>query len=64
MNDAQPMSGETGCKWRGSRYPDRLNGVTPISLARMAAEYGCEARFGLTDRLPTSDNMYEALVRT
>jgi SAM-dependent methyltransferase len=53
----------TGRKWCGFRYPDHLNYFTPASLARMAAECGYEARFGLTDRLPTSDNMYAALVR-
>jgi SAM-dependent methyltransferase len=53
----------TGRKWCGFRYPDHLNYFTPSSLARMATECGYETRFGLTDRLPTSDNMYAALVR-
>jgi len=53
----------TARKWCGFRYPDHLNYFTPASLARMAVECGYEARFGLTDRLPTSDNMYAALVR-
>ena len=52
----------TGRKWCGFRYPDHLNYFTPASLARMAAASGYRARFGLTDRLPTSDNMYAALV--
>jgi len=52
----------TGRKWCGFRYPDHLNYFTPASLARMAAACGYRARFGLTDRLPTSDNMYAALV--
>ena len=52
----------TGRKWCGFRYPDHLNYFTPASLARMAAECGYRARFGLTDRLPTSDNMYATLV--
>jgi len=53
----------TGRKWCGFRYPDHLNYFTPASLARMAAECGYRVRFGLTDRLPTSDNMYAVLVR-
>lgn len=53
----------TGRKWCGFRYPDHLNYFTPASLARMAEESGYRVRFGLTDRLPTSDNMYAALVR-
>lgn len=52
----------TGRKWCGFRYPDHLNYFTPASLARMAAESGYQARFGLTDRLPTGDNMYAVLV--
>jgi len=51
----------TGRKWCGFRYPDHLNYFTPASLARMAADCGYEARFGPTDRLPTSDNMYAVL---
>jgi SAM-dependent methyltransferase len=53
----------TGRKWCGFRYPDHLNYFTPASLARMAAECGYRVCFGLTDRLPTSDNMYAVLVR-
>jgi SAM-dependent methyltransferase len=53
----------TGRKWCGFRYPDHLNYFTPASLARMAAECGYRARFGPTDRLPTSDNMYAVLVK-
>src|SRR3984957_8876636 len=53
----------TGKKWCGFRYPDHLNYFTPASLSRMAAECGYRARFGPTDRLPTSDNMYAVLVR-
>lgn len=51
----------TGRKWCGFRYPDHLNYFTPASLARMAEECGYRARFGPTDRLPTSDNMYAVL---
>lgn len=52
-----------GRKWCGFRYPDHLNYFTPASLSRMARECGYRARFGLTDRLPTSDNMYAVLVK-
>jgi SAM-dependent methyltransferase len=51
----------TGRKWCGFRYPDHLNYFTPTSLTRMAEECGYRARFGPTDRLPTSDNMYAVL---
>jgi SAM-dependent methyltransferase len=50
-----------GRKWCGFRYPDHLNYFTPASLARMAQDCGYRARFGPTDRLPTSDNMYAVL---
>jgi SAM-dependent methyltransferase len=53
----------TGRKWCGFRYPDHLNYFTPASLTRMAAECGYRARFGPTDRLPTSDNMYAVLAK-
>src|SRR5580704_9937074 len=53
----------TGRKWCGFRYPDHLNYFTPASLARMAEDCGYRARFGPTDRLPTSDNMYGVLTR-
>jgi SAM-dependent methyltransferase len=53
----------TGRKWCGFRYPDHLNYFTPASLSRMAGECGYRARFGPTDRLPTSDNMYAVLVK-
>jgi SAM-dependent methyltransferase len=51
-------------KWCGFRYPDHLNHFTPASLTAMAAACGYETRFGLTDRLPTSDNMYAVLTRS
>jgi SAM-dependent methyltransferase len=51
----------TGHKWCGFRYPDHLNYFTPASLAAMAEACGYRARFGPTDRLPTSDNMYAVL---
>src|SRR5581483_208734 len=37
------------------------NYFTPASLAAMAEACGYRARFGATDKLPTSDNMYAVL---
>lgn len=54
----------TGRKWCGFRYPDHLNYFTPRSLRAMAEACGYRVRFGPTDRLPTSDNMYALLIRT
>lgn len=54
----------TGRKWCGFRYPDHLNYFTPQSMRAMAEACGYRVRFGLTDRLPTSDNMYALLIRT
>ncbi|HTW54793.1 MAG TPA: class I SAM-dependent methyltransferase [Stellaceae bacterium] len=48
-------------KWCGFRYPDHLNYFTPASLTRLAGLCGYRVRFGLTDRLPTSDNMYAVM---
>ena len=53
----------TGRKWCGFRYPDHLNQFTPASLRAMAQACGYHVRFGPTDRLPTSDNMYAVLRR-
>jgi SAM-dependent methyltransferase len=53
----------TGRKWCGFRYPDHVNYFTPASLRAMAERCGYRVRFGLTDRLPTSDNMYAVLTR-
>jgi SAM-dependent methyltransferase len=53
----------TGRKWCGFRYPDHLNYFTPASLRRMAERCGYKTRFGPTDRLPTSDNMYAVLIK-
>ncbi len=51
----------TGRKWCGFRHPDHVNYFTPASLAAMAEACGYRARFGATDKLPTSDNMYAVL---
>ncbi len=48
-----------GRRWCGFRWPDHVNYFTPASLARMVEEAGLAvARFGILDRLPTSDNMW------
>lgn len=48
-----------GIKWCGYRFPDHVNCFTPYTLQRVlnAAGYDIE-KFGLLDRLPTSDNMW------
>jgi SAM-dependent methyltransferase len=51
----------TGRKWCGFRYPDHLNYFTPASLRAMGETCGYSVSFGLTDRVPTSDNMYAVL---
>ena len=53
----------TGPKWCGFRYPDHLNYFTPKTLRAMAEDCGYRVRFGPTDRLPTSDNMYAVLIK-
>ena len=52
-----------GKRWCGFRYPDHLNYFTPRTFAAMAARAGFGARFGLTGRLPTSDNMWAVLAK-
>ena len=52
-----------GRRWCGFRYPDHLNYFTPETLSVMAAKAGFRARFGLTGRLPTSDNMWGVLTK-
>jgi len=48
-----------GKRWCGFRFPDHLNYFTPDSLKRMVAASGFTiTRFGITDRLPTNDNMW------
>ena len=53
----------TGPRWCGFRYPDHLNHFTPETLRAMAGKAGFETRFGLTGRLPTSDNMWAVLTK-
>lgn len=50
-----------GRRWCGFRHPDHLNYFTPATLAEMARKSGFETWFGLTWRLPTSDNMWALL---
>jgi SAM-dependent methyltransferase len=52
-----------GRKWCGFRYPDHLNYFTPGTLSAMAERCGYRVWFGLTFRLPTSDNMYAVLTK-
>jgi SAM-dependent methyltransferase len=48
-----------GRRWCGFRWPDHVNYFKPRDLARMVEAEGLKvARFGLLDRLPTSDNMW------
>jgi SAM-dependent methyltransferase len=53
----------TGRKWCGFRYPDHLNYFTATTLRAMAEGCGYRVRFGPSDRLPTSDNMYALLIK-
>ncbi len=52
-----------GGRWCGFRYPDHLNYFTPGTLRATADACGFRARYGLTFRLPTSDNMYAVLTK-
>lgn len=54
----------TGRKWVGFRYPDHLNYFTPKTLGEMAKAAGFERlKYGLTFKLPTSDNTYVVAVK-
>lgn len=52
-----------GRRWCGFRYPDHLNYFTPRNLSAMAAEAGFDTGFGLTGRIPTSDNIWAVLTK-
>lgn len=52
-----------GRRWCGFRYPDHLNYFTPATLRAMATKTGFETHFGITGRLPTSDNMWALLTK-
>lgn len=48
-----------GKRWCGFRFPDHVNYFTPALLRRLLEENGFSiVRFGLVDRLPTSDTMW------
>jgi len=53
-----------GRRWCGFRYPDHLNYFAPDTLRAMAASAGFRASFGLSGRIPTSDNMWAVLTKT
>jgi SAM-dependent methyltransferase len=48
-----------GARWCGFRFPDHVNYFTPASLRDMARAAGLRVvRMSLSDRMPTSDNMW------
>ncbi len=48
-----------GNRWCGYRFPDHVNYYTPATLRRLAEAAGYTVRrFGPTDRIATSDNMW------
>jgi SAM-dependent methyltransferase len=48
-----------GARWCGFRFPHHVNYFTPSLLIRLVQEAGFRViRFGLRDRMPTSDNMW------
>jgi SAM-dependent methyltransferase len=52
-----------GSRWCGFRYPDHLNYFTPKTFGQMAAEAGFTTSFGVSGRLPTSDNIWAILTK-
>ena len=48
-----------GARWCGFRFPDHVNYFTPASLRAMVQAAGLRVvRMHVSDRLPTSDNMW------
>lgn len=48
-----------GTRWCGFRFPDHVNYFTPETLLKLLHETGFKpVRFGLGDRMPTSDTMW------
>ncbi len=48
-----------GSRWCGFRFPDHVNYFTPDTLTQMLSKAGLGiVRFGILDRLPTSDTMW------
>ncbi|MEC9345050.1 MAG: class I SAM-dependent methyltransferase [Pseudomonadota bacterium] len=63
-NYAALMRHVMGGEWSGFRFPEHVNYFTPDSLTAMIRGCGLDIlRFGWTDRLPTSDNMWMIAVR-
>ena len=52
-----------GRDWCGFRFPEHLNYFTPATLRSMGEAAGFQVSFGLTYKLPTSDNMYAVMSR-
>jgi len=52
-----------GRDWCGFRFPEHLNYFTPATLRNMGEAAGFHVSFGLTYKLPTSDNMYAVMSR-
>jgi SAM-dependent methyltransferase len=50
-----------GRRWCGFRHPDHLNYFTPKTLSAMAEKAGMSTWFGVSWRMPTSDNMWALL---
>ena len=50
-----------GKKWCGFRIPDHVNYFTPRTLNLVATRAGFRMQQRMSDRLPTSDNMYAVL---
>ena len=48
-----------GKRWCGFRFPDHVNYFTPATLVQLLQATGFKVvRFGIADRMPTSDNMW------
>ena len=48
-----------GSRWCGFRFPDHVNYFTPQLLGLLLSQTGFKLlRFGLSERLPTNDNMW------
>lgn len=54
----------SGSYWCGFRFPDHVNYFTPSSLSEMVGRSGLSIkRFGIIDKLPTSDNMWMVAIK-
>ncbi|CAK0748650.1 Class I SAM-dependent methyltransferase [Azospirillaceae bacterium] len=52
-----------GVRWCGFRFPDHVNYFTASTLKSMGEMCGYQVRFGVLDRLPTSDSLYATMIR-